>query len=835
MIIMTFDVEEVLANLTQYEKVSLLSGIDFWHTFPIPEYNVPSIRVSDGPNGIRGTKWFAGVRAACLPCGTALGATWDRELLLKAGKLMGDECVAKGAHVWLGPTINIQRSTLGGRGFESFSEDPHLSGILASKMIIGCEETGVISTVKHFVCNDQEHERRAVDTVVTPRALREVYLRPFQLVARDANPGAMMTSYNKVNGVHVSEDPKLLEDIVRHEWGWDPLVISDWYGTYSGANAINAGLDLEMPGKTRHRGPALEFALSSRIVKQSTLNQRARRVLKAVNHASQLAAAAVESERDDPEDRALNRVICASSIVLLKNKKKILPLSKKAKKIALIGSHIKNPALTGGGSAYLEPYYSVSLYDAIEEKLGPEVEITYEVGAYAHKVLPLIDRLMTNSAIHFFNEPSTVKTRSCMGTEALPTTYFQLMDYKNTKLNWELFYASAEADFTPDISGIWEFGMTVYGTANFYIDDELIIENSKLQSPGTAFFGKGTAEVLGEKELVAGKAYKLRIDFGSAATSKIQSLGVVSFGGGGARLGACLKINVDETIEKAAKAAAEADCAILCTGLNADWEGEGFDRPNMSLPPSIDKLITKVLTAAPNTIIVNQSGTPVSMPWVDLASSIVQAWYGGNETGNGIADVLFGDFNPCAKLPLSWPSDIRDTPAYLNFGSVNGRVLYGEDVYVGYKYFDKVERPPLFPFGHGLSYTTFQLFDLELHFTTNIYGVHRAAILKVKNIGSLPGSEVLELYISAPKSKTQRPVKELHGFGKVFLNPGGQKSVEVDIDPYATSFWDESEGMWCEEKGEYEVSVAESSAVDAARVTTSFKVAKTRWWLGLKG
>lgn len=189
---------------------------------------MPSIRVSDGPNGIRGTKWFAGVRAACLPCGTALGATWDRDLLRKAGKLMGDECIAKGAHCWLGPTINIQRSPLGGRGFESFSEDPHLSGILASEMIQGCEATGVISTVKHFVCNDQEHERRAVDTIITPRAFREVYLRPFQIVARDAKPGAMMTSYNKVNGVHVSEDPKLLQELIRSEWGWDPLMISDW-------------------------------------------------------------------------------------------------------------------------------------------------------------------------------------------------------------------------------------------------------------------------------------------------------------------------------------------------------------------------------------------------------------------------------------------------------------------------------------------------------------------------------------------------------------------------------------------------------------------------------
>jgi hypothetical protein len=340
------------------------------------------------------------------------------------------------------------------------------------------------------------------------------------------------------------------------------------YGTYSGAGAINAGLDLEMPGKSRHRGPAVEFALSSRLIKQSTLDQRARRVLQFVNYASRLNLSSEESERDFPEDRALNREVCASSIVLLKNDKKVLPLPKKMKKIALIGSHMKNPSITGGGSASLEPYYSVTLFDAIKEKLGPNVEIIYEVGAYAHKMLPLIDRQMKNAAIHFFNEPSSIRNRISIGSEPLYKTNFQLMDYKNPNLNFDLFYASVEADFTPDLSGIWEFGLTVCGSGNFYIDDELIIDDTTNQRPGTSFFGKGTAEEFGMKKLIAGRVYKLRIDFGSAATSTIKNLGVVSFGGGGARLGACPILDVEETIENAARAAQKADYAVLCTGLN---------------------------------------------------------------------------------------------------------------------------------------------------------------------------------------------------------------------------------------------------------------------------
>ena len=275
----------------------------------------------------------------------------------------------------------------------------------------------------------------------------------------------------------------------------------------------------------------------------------------------------------------------------------------------------------------------------------------------------------------------------------------------------------------------------------------------------------------------------------------------------------------------------------------ADWEGEGFDRPTMSLPPNIDDLITRVLKAAPNTIIVNQSGTPISMPWEPLASSLVQAWYGGNETGNGIADVLFGDFNPCAKLPLSWPGDIRDTPAFLNFGSTKGRVLYGEDVYLGYKYYDKVERQPLFGFGYvnflnsfqddadndryGLSYTKFALSNLTI--VTNPQKGDMATV-RVKNTGKVAGSEILQLYISAPNSPTQRPVRELHGFEKVFLRPGEERLVRVSIDKYATSFWDEDEEKWCSEQGIYTVTVNGSNG---SKVEADLKVASTTYWLGL--
>ena len=656
--------------------------------------------MTDGPNGIRGTKFFGGVPAACLPCGTALGATWDKSLLTRAGKLLGDECIAKGAHCWLGPTINTPRSPLGGRGFESFAEDPHLSGILAGSMILGCESTGVISAVKHFVGNDQEHERRAVDCIITPRALREVYLRPFQIAARDAKPGALMTSYNKVNGRHVADSRQMLDGILRQEWQWDPLVVSDWYGTYTTVEAVVAGLDLEMPGVSRYRGKYIESAVQARLIKQSTIDARARSVLKFVHKAGQVKVSDVQKGRDLPEDRALNRQICGNSIVLLKNDNSILPLPKDINKIALIGSHVRVPAISGGGSASLLPYYTVSLYDAIAEVI-PKKSIIHEVGAYAHKMLPVIDAMLNNAVINFYNEPVTVPDRQLLGKEAVASTAFQLMDYNEIpELNKALFWGTIVGDFNPNMTGTWEFGLSVFGTANLYLDDELLIDNTTQQTRGTAFFGKGTTEKLGTKELVSGNTYKLRLEFGSANTAVMESTGVVNFGGGAAHLGACLKMSAQQMIAGAVQAAALADHTVICTGLNGEWESEGFDRPHMDLPPGVDDMISQVLAVSPNAVIVNQSGTPVTMPWAKRARCIIQAWYGGNETGHGISDVLFGNVNPSAKLPLSWPIDIKHNPTYLNYASVGGRVLYGEDVYVGYKFYDKTEREVLFPFGY---------------------------------------------------------------------------------------------------------------------------------------
>ncbi|PVH77190.1 glycoside hydrolase family 3 protein [Cadophora sp. DSE1049] len=810
----SFDVEDVIRIASIQEKIDLLSGIDFWHTKPLPRFNVPSIRTSDGPNGIRGTKFFNSVPAAYLPCGTALGATWDIELLKDAGILLRKECSAKGVSCWLGPTVNIQRSPLGGRGFESFSEDPFLSGKLAGSIINGVQSNGTVATIKHFVANDQEHERMAVNAIVSDRALREIYLLPFQIAIADSSPGSVMTAYNKVNGEHVAESRYFIEDVLRGEWG---------LGTYSTSEALNAGLGLEMPGPTRWRGSIAELAVSSRKITEATIDERARNVLNFVKRASKAEVSPTEGKRDHPEDRSLNRKLESSGVVLLKNDASILPFSKDIDEIALIGPGIKEVAICGGGSARLEPYYTVSLYQGIADALGNNVKIEFEPGAYAHRYLPTLGQNIhtpdgkPGAVMSFYLEPMGTKPREVVDQVVITDTAFQLMDYRHPRLS-TLYYASLECIYTAPSTGQFEFGLTVFGSGNLYVDDKLIIENTENRRFGNSFFGKGTAEEKGVVDMEEGQSYKVRLEFRSSPTSKVVRQGMVAFPGGAGSIGAIRVMDEDKSIKNSAELAARNKHVVLCAGLSKDWESEGFDRRHMDLPSNVSKLMSSVLKANPNTVIVTQSGTPINMlPWTQQATAQIHSWFSGNELGHRIADVLFGQVNPSGKLPLSFPKNLSDNPAFLNFGSQRGRVLYGEDVYVGYRYYEKLEN-------HRLSYTTFAY--------TSFQNRSHSILLTVTNTGHLPGSDVVQLYISPDCScSIPRPVKELKGFTKVYLEVAESKQVEIQLDRFAFSFWDELLRAWVEEKGIYTLSVGRSSAEIV--LEGSVKIEETRLWRGL--
>ncbi|RDW78721.1 beta-glucosidase H [Aspergillus mulundensis] len=837
---MPLDVEKTIEELRLGEKIDLVSGIDFWHTASVPRLNIPSLRMSDGPNGVRGTRFFNGVPAACFPCATALGSTWDTELLHKVGQLMGEEAIAKGAHVILGPTINTQRSPLGGRGFESFAEDGVLSGQLAGHYSKGVQEKGVAACLKHFVCNDQEHERLAVDSIVTDRATREIYLLPFHIAMRICKTATVMTAYNKINGTHVSENKKYITDILRKEWGWDGLVMSDWFGTYSTSESIIAGLDIEMPGKTRWRGGALAHAVSSNKVHEFILDERVRNVLNLINYVEPLGIPenAEEKVLNRPEDQALLRKVAAESVVLMKNDDNILPFNKE-KSIAVIGPNAKIAAYCGGGSASLDAYYTVTPFEGVTAQSKGEVQ--FAQGAYSHKDLPLIGHLLktddgkTGFKFRVYDEPASSSNRELLHELHLTSSQGFLMDYRHPKIKSFLYYVDMEGYFTPEESGIYDFGVVVVGTGKLLVDDEVVVNNTKNQRLGSAFFGNGTVEEQGSKELKAGQTYKVTLQFGTAPTSDIDTRGVVIFGPGGFRFGAARRQTKEELISKAVELASKVDQVVVFAGLTSEWETEGYDRPDMDLPPGSDELISAVLDVNPNAAIVIQSGTPVTMPWASKTKALLQAWFGGNECGNGIADVLYGAVNPSAKLPLTFPVRLQDNPSYLNFRSERGRVLYGEDIYVGYRYYEKVSLPPLFPFGHGLSYTTFTRENLSLTTTPEHDklgdGEPITATVTVTNTGELAGAETVQLWVVPPPTEVNRPVRELKGFAKVRLEPGESKTVEIVVEKkLATSWWDEKRDAWTSEKGTYGVQV---TGTGEGVLTAEFEVGKTRFWTGL--
>ncbi|KIL90184.1 hypothetical protein FAVG1_06923 [Fusarium avenaceum] len=829
----TIDVESTLASLTLAEKISLLSGSDFWHSAAIPSHDIAAIKCTDGPNGARGGRFFNPVPALCIPCGTGLGATWNPELLYAAGQLLSRECEAKGAHVWLGPTVNLVRGPLNGRGFESFSEEPYLSGVMATAIINGVQSRGTAAALKHFVANDQETAKMSVDICVSERALREVYLKPFQMAVRDAKPKVVMSSYNKVNGVHVSESKKLLQDILRGEWKYDGLVMSDWYGTYGCTDALNAGVDIEMPGPSRHRADKAIVAVVSGKVSRNTIDERARKVLELVNNTAAARVSTKETTRDSPDDRALNRRLATESVVLLKNSSKLLPLqAQDCEDVAIIGPNAKLPAACGGGSANLRPYYTSSVFQGIRDQLPSNATVHFEPGVFGHVLLPYFTGDHVNDengnpgvTISFFNEPESVQNRKPFDQQNIPDTTYQLMDYTHLDQN-ETFFMSMKANFTPEIEGLYEFGLASYGVSKLYVDDHLVIDNETVQNHAGMFFGHGSTEVRGIYRMKADQTYRLRVEAGSASTSRTSGGSFIPIPGGACRLGGCLKLEPAEGIRNAVAVAKKCKHTFIVVGLNADLEKEGKDRESMSLPPYVDDLVSAVLEAQPNAIVVTQAGNPIEMPWRHQAKTILHSWYGGNEAGNAIADVVFGKVNPSGKLPITFPSRLQDGPSFLSFGSDNGRVYYAEDVFVGHRWFEARGIEVAFPFGHGLSYTTFSTYGIKM--------TGSDVLVDIKNTGHMAGAEVIMLYISfdasksGKKSRFLRPVRTLAGFQKVLLEPGQEASVVMTLDRYSTAVWDEIAGSWLCEAGTYMASVMSSSG----NLEASFVVERDIYWNG---
>jgi beta-glucosidase len=795
-------IEHLLAQMTLEEKVSMLAGASHWTTVPVERVGIPAIKVTDGPNGARGSKSIGGPTSVCFPVGVALAATWNPALVERVGVALGDEVKAKGAHILLAPTVNIHRSPLAGRNFECYSEDPYLSGRMAVAYITGLQSQGVGSCIKHFVCNDSEFERTTMSSEVSERALREIYLTPFRMAMRDARPWAVMSAYNKINGTWASENAYTLLDILKGEWGFDGIVMSDWFGTYSPKSA-EGGLDLEMPGPARWMGDHVLEAVAAGDISAAMIDDKVHRLLRVIDRAGAFEnpEAGTECAEDRPEHRRLAREAAAEAVVLLKNADGILPLDpEEIGSIAVIGENAKWAQFQGGGSSRVSPHYVVSPLEGIVDKVGDRVKIDYEIGCTVHRMLPLLDMSWLTTAdgsqngltVQFFSdlEPSGEPVH----TEVADSAQLIWFGESVPGVDAERFSARLTGRFTAVDTGTYRFGLWAVGRGRLFVDGQELLEHRT--DAGTRL----GAERVADLEMVAGHSYDIRIEYSWAGGATRRTL----------RLG-CLPPSRAGSIQRATALAATSDVVILFAGLTNEWETEGEDRQDMALRGDQVELIEAVAAANPNTIVVLNTGSPITMDWLDRVAAVVQAWYPGQEAGNAIADVLFGDANPSGKLPTTFPKRLKDNPAYINYPGENGQVTYGEGLFVGYRYYDRKGIEPLFPFGYGLSYTTFAYSRLILSATEVAPGEPIRVSVDVENTGARAGQEVVQLYVRDVESSLMRPEKELKAFAKVMLEPGEVKTVAFRLHEDALSFYDPPEKRWKAEPGEFEVLVGSSS------------------------
>jgi beta-glucosidase len=652
---MGMDIKKLVSQMTLEEKASLCSGSGFWHTKPVDRLGIPSIKMNDGPHGLRNVdegSWES-KPATCFPAEVTLAASWDRELVENVGKAIGEECQAEGVSILLAPGVNIKRSPLCGRNFEYYSEDPFLSSEMALHFIKGVQSQGVGACIKHFCANNQEHRRLTVNAVVDERTLREIYLASFERAVKEGKPWAVMAAYNKVNGEYCSENKYILSDVLRSEWGFEGIVISDWGAVNDRVKGLTAGLDLQMPYDGGFGDRKLFEAVKRGEIPEEVLDRAVERILRTVFRA-------VENRKegfkfDKAAHHRLAREIARECFVLLKNEDNILPLKAEGT-IAVIGAFAKKPRYQGMGSSRVNPTMLDNAYDEILRIVGNRARLLYAEG------------------------------------------------------------------------------------------------------------------------------YRLDSD------------------------------EVDNVfLEEARKTAEEADVAIVFIGLPEAYESEGYDRLHMKLPENHNRLLEEVSKVQRNIVVVLSNGAPVEMPWIDSVKAVLETYLGGQAWGGAVADVLFGIVSPSGRLPETFPKKLSDNPSYLNFPGEDDRVEYREGIFVGYRYYDKKEMDVLFPFGHGLSYTTFEYSALSLDKNEMTDQDVLRVSVRVRNTGGMLGKEVVQLYVRDLESNRIRPDKELKGFEKIELKPGEEKEVVFLLDKRAFAYYDEEIKDWRVESGEFEILVGKSS------------------------
>nr|WP_249420232.1 glycoside hydrolase family 3 C-terminal domain-containing protein [Rhabdothermincola salaria] len=723
--------------------------------------------------------------ALCVPCGAALGATWDVELIERVGAVLGEEARTKACRVLLAPTVNLHRSPLGGRNFESYSEDPVLAGRIATAFVAGAQSRGVVTTVKHFAGNESELDRFVADSVVDERTLRELYLVPFEMAVRQGGALGIMTSYNRLNGEHCADSATLLAGILRDEWGFEGFVVSDWFALAQTPLAIRAGLDLEMPGPARAYGPALVEAVRGGVVAESDVDAAVTRLLGTLDRVGALDHDPAEQPRsvDDPGHRAVARQAAIGATVLLRNDG-VLPLeADRLRRVAVIGPNAARAQIMGGGSANLPAHRLVSPLEALRSRLGAGVELVHEAGVDISLTTPEVPgRWLTGDD----GEPGL--TVSFFAPDDLGGAILHRDRRDSGTAVWfgapaasvgDTWSCRATATLEVDEPGPWLLSLVQTGPSRLLLDGEVVLDGTAGPlPPGHDFLGLGSRELTVEVDLRPDHPVALVLECTNPDGGLLA----------GAKLGVRPAPAADG-IDRAVAAARDADAVVVVVGTDADWESEGADRTSMNLPGRQDELVERILAVAPDAVVVLNTGSVVLTPWAERARALLQVWFGGEEMADGLVDVLLGDAEPGGRLPTTVPVRLEHNPSHGNFPAENGRVVYGERLFVGYRWYEERHLPVAFPFGHGLSYTRFELGRPVCSATRLRAGEGIVVEVPVTNVGDRTGSEVVQLYVGCDEPLLARPPKELKAFARITLDPGETGTVRLELDGRSFAYW----------------------------------------------
>ncbi|GGY21417.1 beta-glucosidase H [Streptomyces tanashiensis] len=806
-------VETALGKLDLDAKTRLLAGQDMWSLPALPEIGLQSLVMSDGPIGVRGVRWTADDPSVALPSPTALAAAWDPALARRAGRLLAQEARRKGVHVLLAPTVNLHRTPLGGRHFEAYSEDPYLTGAIGTGYVQGVQDGGVGTTVKHYVANDAETDRFTVDNRIAPRPLRELYLAPFEAIVENAHPWGIMTAYNQVNGVTMTEHHHLVNEVLRGEWGFDGCNVSDWMAARSTTGDIAGGLDVAMPGPGTVYGAALAAAVRAGEVEESAVDTAVRNVLRLAARVGALEGAPpVVTEHPAAIDGdALAREIARRGFVLVRNENGALPL--KHGTVALSGAAARDARVLGGGSAQVFPDHVVSPLDGLAAAL-PEDALTYTVGADPSEELAPADQGFTLRARCRDAEGRL------LGEGSLPNGQVQWIgdDLPEGVTHQTLASIEVFGTFTPRESGEHAFGTRGLGAFTLAVAGETLFDGTQVMGPETdpfeAFFGSPVERA--KVVLTAGETVEVSLlhtlDKEFAAPLPAVMFSFVHLGP---------RRDPDELIAEAVEAARAADTAVVVVATTERVESEGFDRKDLALPGRQDDLVRAVAAANPNTVVVVNAGSPVELPWREDVAAILLSWFPGQEGGAALADVLTGAEEPGGRLPTTWPVALADVPV-TEVTPTDGELHYTEGVFIGYRAWDKAGAVPAYPFGHGLGYTRWSYDSL-------VAAPDRATV-RITNTGDRPGRETVQIYLApvatvptgAPSATVERPARWLAGFASVEAAPGETVETEIALPRRAFEIWDEEKNGWTLVTGAYEV-VAAHSLTDA-RLTATLEI-----------